>query len=150
MKSRKQICSVKAVQDLVANTKIKMRRNLNADAMFKAIQQDFRKVAGYRADNSKMPLVDILMSGLAMFSLKDPSLLAFYKRRCSEPESLHGIYRIDIIPCDSQMRAALNPISPALLRQPFLTLFHHAQHGKVLEKMKWRDDYSDFNMLPTP
>jgi hypothetical protein len=141
MKSRKQIYSVKAVQDLILNTQIKMRKNLNADAMFKVIHQDFSQVEDHRATNSKIPLADILMSGFAMFSLKDPSLLAFDKRRCNEPESLHGVYRIGAIPCDSQMRAALDPVSPALLRKPFLTLFRHAQRGKVLEKMKWLDDY---------
>jgi hypothetical protein len=141
MKSRKQIYSVTAIQDLLATTKIKMRKNLNADAMFKVIHQDFSKIADHRAKNSKIPLVDILMSGFAMFSLKDPSLLAFDKRRCNEPESLHGIYGIGIIPCDSQMRAAMDPVSPTVLRQPFLTLFRHAQRGKALEKLQWLDGH---------
>jgi len=141
MKSRKQIYSVKAIQDLVANSQIKMRKHLNADAMFKAIRQDLDKVPDHRAKNSKIPLADILMSGFAMFSLKDPSLLAFDKRRCNEPESLHGVYGIGVIACDSQMRAGLDPVSPAFLRQPFLTLFHYAQRGKALEKFKWLDDH---------
>jgi hypothetical protein len=141
MKVKKKIYTVKAIQDLVTNTKIKMRKHLNADAMFKAIRQDFSKAPDHRASNSKIPLVDILMSGFAMFSLKDPSLLAFDKRRCNEPESLHGVYGIGIIPCDSQMRSALDPFSPTLLRQPFLTLFNHAQRGKALEKLKWLDDH---------
>lgn len=141
MKSRKKVYPVTAIQDLVAYTKIKMRKHLNADAMFKAIRQDLDKIPDHRAKNSRIPLGDILMSGFAMFSLKDPSLLAFDKRRCEEPESLHGVYGVGVIPCDSQMRAGLDPLSPSFLRQPFLTLFHYAQRGKALGKFKWLDDH---------
>ena len=91
MKSRKKVLPVQAIQQLAADTKIKMRKDLNADAMFKAIRQDFSRIPDHRANNSKIPLDDILMSGFAMFSLKDPSLLAFDKRRCNEPESIHGL-----------------------------------------------------------
>jgi hypothetical protein len=141
MKSQKQVYSVKAIQNLIANTKIKMRKQLNADSMIGAIRRDLHKITDHRANNSKIPLGDILMSGFAMFSLKDPSLLAFDKRRCNDPESLHGVYGIDIIPCDSQMRVALDPVSPDYLRQPFLTLFQHSQRGKALEKFKWMDEH---------
>lgn len=141
MKQKKHTYSVKAIQNLIADTKIKMRKNLNADAMFSAIRQDFEKIPDHRANNSKIPFADVLMSGFAMFSLKEPSLLAFDERRCNEPESLHGVYGIGVIPCDSQMRTALDPLSPSLLRKPFLTLFHHAQRGKALEKLKWLDEY---------
>jgi hypothetical protein len=141
MKSRKKVYPVEALADLIADTKITMRKHLNADAMFEAIRQDFTKIVDHRANNRKIPLVDVLMSGFAMFSLKDPSLLAFDKRRCDEPESLHGVYGIGIIPCDSQMRTSLDEVPPPELRQPFLTLFHHAQRGKALEKLVWQDGH---------
>lgn len=141
MKSRKNAYSVEALANLTAETKITMRKHLNADAMFEAIRQDFERVADHRASNSKIPLVDVLMSGFAVFSLKDPSLLAFDKRRCEEPESLRGVFGIGIIPCDSQMRKSLDKVSPPEIRQPFLTLFHHAQRGKALEKLVWLDEH---------
>ncbi len=37
-------------------------------------------------------LSDTLMAGFAMFSLKDPSLLAFDERRFAEPHNLKTIY----------------------------------------------------------
>jgi hypothetical protein len=109
--------------------------------MFDAIRHDFAKVADHRANNRKIPLVDVLMSGFAMFSLKDQSLLAFDKRRCEEPENLHGVFGVSIIPCDSQMRTSLDGVLPVIIRQPFLTLFHHAQRGKALEKLVWLDGH---------
>lgn len=141
MKAQKHVYSVNAIQNLVVDTKIKMRKQLNADSMFSRVRRDLHNITDHRANNSKIPLGDILMSAFAMFSLKDPSLLAFDKRRCDDPESLHEVYGIHIIPCDSQMREALDPVAPDYLRQPFLTLFQHTQRGKALEKYKYFDDY---------
>ncbi len=141
MESRKKVYTIEALKDLIAHTRITMRKHLNADAMFEAIRQDFAKIADHRANNRKIPLDDVLMSGFAMFSLKDPSLLAFDKRRCDDPESLHGVYGIGIIPCDSQMRTTLDGVLPSEFRRSFLTLFHHAQRGKALEKLVWLDGH---------
>ena len=75
-----------------------MRKNLNVDAMFAAIRKDFAKIADHRANNKKIPLVDTLMHSFAIFSLKDQSLLAFDERRCEEPQSLHGVFGVLVIP----------------------------------------------------
>jgi hypothetical protein len=72
-----------------------------------------------------------------MFSLKDPSLLAFDERRREDPASLHTVYGVGQIPCDSQMRAILDPVAPASLRRPFRSVFMQLQRGKALEKMTW-------------
>jgi hypothetical protein len=60
----KKVYSIEALANLAAETKITMRKHLNADAMFDAIRQDFAKVADHRANNSKIPLVDVLMKRL--------------------------------------------------------------------------------------
>ncbi len=109
--------------------------------MIGKIIQDLHQVPDLRANNSKIPLGYILLNAFAMFSLKDPSLLAFDKRRCNDPESLHEVYGIGSIPCDSQMRVGLDPVSPDYLRQPYLTLFEQAQRGKALGKFKYLDDH---------
>lgn len=141
MKSRKKHYPVTALAGLVGDVKITMRKNLNADAMFAAIRKDFGQIADHRASNKKIPLVDALMSGFAMFSLKDQSLLAFDERRCEEPESLHGVYGVRIIPCDSQMRTTLDGVNPDSLRLSFRTLFNYAQRDKALEKLVWLDGH---------
>lgn len=109
--------------------KIKMRAHLNADSLFAHIRQDFAIIPDHRAGNIQVPLVDALMSGFAMFSLKDPSLLSFDERRQEDPDSY--------IPCDSQMRTILDPIHPSTLRKPFRTVFAQLQRGKAMEKMTW-------------
>ena len=77
-----------------------MRAHLNADALFALIRKDLHKVPEHPAANASIPLDDMLMSAFAMFSLKDPSLLAFDDRRFERPESLHGVYGVRVIPSD--------------------------------------------------
>ena len=71
------------------------------------------------------------MSGFAMFSLKDSSLLAFDKRR-KEPENLHSVYGIAQIPSDTQMRTILDDVDPEKLRPIYKGIFETVQRGKEL------------------
>jgi hypothetical protein len=71
------------------------------------------------------------MSGFALFSLKDPSLLAFDERR--NDENLKSIYHIENVPCDTSMRSILDPLDPEFLRPLFKDVFRQLQRGKALE-----------------
>jgi len=114
-----------------------MRAYLNADSLFARIRKDFSMVPDHRASNSTIPLDDALMSGFAVFSLKDSSLLAFDERRRVDPESLHTVFGVKQIPSDSQMRTILDSIHPSALRKPFRSVFTQLQRGKAMEKMAW-------------
>lgn len=83
----------------------------------------------------------VQMSTLAMFQLKDPSLLAFDKRRKEEPENLHTVFGITNIPCDSQMRTILDPFKLSSLWFSFRSLFRQVQRGKDFEKMAFYDGH---------
>jgi hypothetical protein len=111
----------------------RLRKDLNADALFGPVRDAFASVPDARSGAVKIPLPDALMSAFAMFSLKDPSLLAFDERRRSCDPNLHSIYGIGVVPCDSRMREILDPIWPDGLRPAFGALFAQAQRGKVLE-----------------
>jgi len=74
------------------------------------------------------------MSGFAMFSLKDPSLLAFEVRQ-SEDTNLKLIYKINNVPYDTQMRTILNEVDPADIEPSFNYIFRKLQRGNVLEPM---------------
>lgn len=115
----------------------KVRKHIHADKFLALIREDFQKIPDLRAGNTSISLEDALMSALAMFHLKDPSLLAFDKRRREEPENLHTIYSISTIPCDSQMRTILDPLKLFNLQAPFKTIFRQLQRGKELEKMAY-------------
>ena len=83
MKSRKTY-SIHAVKPQATPSTRTVRKHLNADTLLSLARKDFQKIPDRRADNEKISLNDALMSALAMFQLKDPSLLAFDKRRKKE------------------------------------------------------------------
>ena len=95
------------------------RKDLSADALFESLRSRFASLPDPRSGEVEIPLADALMSAFAMFSLKDPSLLAFDHRRHNPKDNFRTIYGIDRVPCDSQMRDILDPIDPANLRAPF-------------------------------
>ena len=79
------------------------------------------------------------MAAFAMFSLTSPSLLAFDKERAEG--NLATIYGIERVPCDTYLREILDPLSPALLRPLFKSIFRQLQRGKALEPMAFLEDY---------
>ncbi len=68
-------------REIIRNDKITLRKHLNADALFATMRTGFSKIPDHRPGEVTISLADALMSGFAMFSLKDPSLLAFDERR---------------------------------------------------------------------
>ena len=116
-----------------------VRKHLSADALFRLIHNDFARFPDDRVGDTEIALADALMSALAMFSLKAPSLLAFDKERAEG--NLHTIYGIERVPCDTRMREILDPISPKWLRPAFKSVFRQLQRGKALEAMTWLDGH---------
>jgi len=110
------------------------RKHLLIDALFAYLHSSFKKVPEYRTGDVNISMADALMSGFAMFSLKDPSLLAFDERRRYD-YNLKSIYNIKNIPCDTQMRTILDDVDLEDLRPMFKGIFHRIQRGKALEPM---------------
>ena len=72
----------------------RVRKSLSADGLFAMLRSRFGRIWDHRGEDPPITLTDALMSGFAMFSLKDPSLLAFEQRRNDENMmSLFGIKR---------------------------------------------------------
>ena len=107
------------------------RKGLSADALFTLARKGFERIHDHRPADVEVSLADALMSAFAMFSLKDPSLLAFDERR--NDENLKSVYHIENIPCDTHLRTTLDPLDPELLRPLFKDVFRQLQRGKALE-----------------
>ncbi len=116
------------------------RKHLSADALFSVVRSGFAAIPDYRLSDTEISLTDALMAAFALFSLKSPSLLAFDKHRVEG--NLGTIYAIDHVPCDTQMREILDPVSPESVRPLFRSVFGQLQRGKALEAMMFLDDYS--------
>lgn len=113
---------------------------LSADALFQMVRQTFNRVPEHRPMNIEISLGDALMAGFALFSLKDPSLLAFDERRAA-PENLQRLYHIQQIPSDTQMRTILDEVAPEYLRAPFKHVFHTLRREKVLRRLCFMEHY---------
>jgi hypothetical protein len=93
-------------------------------------RQRFEQLPDRRC-NPAFDLADVLMAGLALFALKDPSLLAFCRRAVDH--NLGSVFGLKAIPSDTQLREVLDEVEPDLLRPAFTDFFRQVQRGKVLE-----------------
>ena len=117
----------------------KGRKHLSADPLYELLRGSFEHVPDPRPDGSPISLPDALMSGLALFALKDPSLLAFDNRR--HDENMKRLFHIERVPSDTQMRTILDEANPVDLRPAFRDVFRQVQRGKALEQFKFLNDY---------
>lgn len=117
----------------------KARKYLSADALLRVLRDRFGRIPDARHAKASISLPDALMAGFALFSLKDPSLLAFDQRR-GERNLLH-LYGIEQVPSDTQMRQILDPVEPEQLHPAFADLFAHLQRGNVLPRLTFLGGY---------
>jgi hypothetical protein len=113
-----------------AQTLRRQRRHLHFDALVGLVRQRFEELPEPRRD-PVFSLADTLMAGLALFSLKDPSLLAFMHRAVDH--NLRRVFGLQAVPSDTQMRTILDDVDPDRLRPVFRDVFRQLQRGKVLE-----------------
>ncbi len=108
------------------------RRHLSFDPLIRQVHLRAKLFSETR-DKAKTcySSADAVMSAVAMFALKDPSLLAFQDRR--DDENMKSLFRIQNIPSDTQMREILDPLDPDLIRPMFNDVFRQLQRGKALE-----------------
>ena len=120
------------------SSNIRLRKHLNADALFMDIRRKFEKIPEFRTGDIEIGIPDALMSAFAMFSLKDSSLLQFDERRKDDAEcqNLESVYGVKNIPSDSRMREICDEIDPKKYLSPiFKVPFRHLQRGKILEQI---------------
>jgi hypothetical protein len=87
---------------------------------------------------------DCLMSGLAVFTFKYPSLLKFDEARHSDKllkGNLKNLFQLNATPSDTQMRARIDQIPPTVLRSSFTKIFSLVQRGNILKEFRFLDKY---------
>lgn len=124
---------------------IPVRKFLSADALISMIHRQFLKISDPRKFSTKktpsIPFIDVLMSGLAVFGLKFPSLLQYDQQRGILDHNLKALYHVSHFPSDTYLRERLDELDPSLIRPAFKKLFAEAQRGKCLEEFEFLDGY---------
>ncbi len=122
----------------------KFRKKLSMPGLLSEVKSYFKTISvPVVKQKDSIPLSDCLMSGLAIFSLKYPSLLQFdkSKRDPTIEHNLKSLYGIGTIGSDTYLRERLDELPASELRGAYTTLIRQAQRGKVLEKFTYYNDY---------
>lgn len=122
----------------------KMKKHLCISSLLKVSRRVFGKVRDPIGPRSEISLVDCLMSGVALFGLKFPSLLQFEKARIEKRQIRHNLttlYGIEKVPCDTYFRERLDEVTPDKLQRVINRLMALVQRSKLLEGYRYWDDY---------
>jgi hypothetical protein len=122
---------------------IPVRKSLCADSLISTIYQHFQKIPDPRdlQNQSSISFTDVLMSGLAVFGLKFPSLLQYDQYRKVLDQNLLNLYHINRPPSDTYLRERLDELDPSFIRPAFKKIFAQLQRGKCLERFEFLDEY---------
>ena len=114
---------------------------LRFDALRRIIGEELKKIPDPRPGKSRISLHDALMSAFAMFSLKDPSLLAFDDRRKKKPQNVRAVFGVQNIPTDSGMRDIDDKVPTEHLSPLYKRIFEQARQSGLLDRMQFIDGH---------
>ena len=123
------------------------KSQLSAKGMLAKVRSVFEQIPepprDSRSIKSEIPLTDCLMSALAVFGLKFPSLLQFDEHSDTDlvKNNLKTLYQVENAPDDTSMRQRLDKVDPRFIRPAFSSIFSLLQRGKVLENYKFLGEY---------
>lgn len=123
--------------------KLKLRKSLSIPGLLALVRKEFEQIKEYRIKTITYQLADVLMSALAMFGLKYPSLLRFEQNRHESilRANLKNLYGVERAPSDTQMREILDPVAPEDLRPAFRRVHRELQRQKALAKYQFLGGY---------
>lgn len=116
------------------------RKYLSADGLVNVVRHCIEREKLTPVKGSNYSWTDCILSGLAIFGFKCPSLLQFEKQKNTEPmirRNLRTLYQVNKAPSDTCLRERLDQISPRQLRKPFKKILSYLQRGKVLESYRY-------------
>jgi hypothetical protein len=121
---------------------LNFRKTLSVPALLKKVRHCFSRVKDSRA-TYRYSLVDILMSGFAIFSLKYSSLLEFDHKREEKlvKHNLFNLYGIISTPSDSQLRNVLDEVNPYDLRPAAVNIIQEVQKQGLLESYRYLEGF---------
>lgn len=123
---------------------IKMKKDLSAPALLALARRKFERIQDSATRSVNIALPDCLMSGLALFGLKYPSLLQFDDDARGDEVVKHNLktlYNVEQVPSDTYLRERLDEVDPRSLQKPINSVMERVQRGKVLEHYQFLEGY---------
>jgi hypothetical protein len=119
--------------------RLKFHRSLSIDGLLKTVRGEMKKVSEHRNGAIKYSMDDVLMSGLAVFSLKYPSLLQFDRNK-EKPRirhnlrSLHGVNKA---PRDSGLREVRDEVNHYELNSAFTEIIKNLYNEEAIKEYSY-------------
>ncbi len=120
----------------------KGKKHLCMPALLRVTKNCFAKIVD--PVKGVISIANCLMSGVALFGLKYPSLLQFDISSRNDKivkHNLNTLYGISQAPSDTYMRERLDEVEPELLQKSINKIIALLQRGKVLEQYRYYQDY---------
>jgi hypothetical protein len=114
--------------------------SLSTEMLLLRVRKTFQSITDSRqSTKSRISVSDALMSGLAVFALKFPSLLKFDEQRQEEHirYNLQHLYGLQQVPCDTQMREIIDPVEPMALHPAYHALLQSVKETGGLEPFRF-------------
>ncbi len=122
---------------------IQLHPKLSIAGLLQSIKHSFSFVKDPIKSGKKYGLVDCLMSGMAIFGMKYPSLLQFEQSQSEDRvrHNLKSLYGVAKAPSDTQLRQRLDEVELADLVEVYKSPFKLAQRHGVTKKFQVLDGY---------
>jgi len=116
-------------------------KKLEIDALLKYTKSCFDKFKDNRADNKQYSMGDAAQSGLAIFSLKDSSMLEFNKRITERADNLKRIFKIKNPPPDGEVRKLLDDVAPIQIERVKRGVLQQVKEHGLFEEFEYFKGY---------
>jgi hypothetical protein len=128
---------------------LKFHESLSIEGLLKIAHGKMENVSEHRTGTPEYSMSNVLMSGLAVFGLKYPSLLQFDKNKdkLRIRHNLRTLYGVPHAPCDSTLREVCDEVGPHELRPAFIEIVKQAHHAQALQEFVYLNNMYLLSML---
>lgn len=122
----------------------RLRKYLSTSGLISAIHHTFLRVPELGVKQKReIKIVDCLMSGLAIYGLKWPSLLQYDqdRRDTKIQKNLKRLYQVEQAPSDTYLREQLDELTPRQLHGAYQKIWAYLQRGKALKPYEYWDHH---------
>ena len=107
--------------------------------MLAGLRQDLAGVPEHRTgQNTQYQISDAGLGAFAVFYMQSPSFLAHQRdmQRNKGQNNAQGLFGVERIPSDGQIRNLLDPVEPEALHERFWGIYRHLDEGGYLDKYR--------------
>jgi len=112
-------------------------KRLRFRGMLDGLRKNLEEVPEHRTgQNTQYEIADAGLAAFSVFYMQSPSFLAHQRdmQRNKGQNNAQGLFGVERIPCDGQIRNLLDPVDPGQLRDSFWEIYHKLEAGGHLDE----------------